>query len=203
MEVVYNGYRFVKDKKTGYYLSAKKIDGKRERLHRYVYRCEVGDILPGYDVHHVDGDKDNNGPENLRAVLRSKHKAIHAEILKHDESKLAKVRINIKKAIKAAPDWHRSQEGREWHTAHGIKSWEGREPRKYTCTECGKDFYSIKSFPKGQNTFCSNNCRAAYRRSTGKDKEHRSCIVCGADFTTNKYSKRKFCSRKCALQHEN
>lgn len=202
MEVVYNGYRFVKDKRTGYYLSTRKIGAKRERLHRYVYRCEVGDILPGYEVHHVDGNKDNNSASNLRAVLQSKHKKIHAQILKRDEGKLAKVRVNIKKAIKAAPAWHRSQEGREWHRIHGVKSWEGREPMRYICVNCGKEFYSTKTYAEGQNTFCSNNCKSAYRRASGLDREVRYCAVCGAEFTTNKYSKRRFCSKRCALRHE-
>lgn len=63
MEVIYNGYRFVKDKKTGYYLSTKKIDGKRERLHRYVYRCEVGDILPGTMFIMLTGTKITMDPK--------------------------------------------------------------------------------------------------------------------------------------------
>ena len=32
-----DGYKFRKDSKTGYYLSSKKIDGRRPRLHVYVW----------------------------------------------------------------------------------------------------------------------------------------------------------------------
>lgn len=34
---LYNGYKFRKDKRTGYYLSSRIINGKRRRLHVYIY----------------------------------------------------------------------------------------------------------------------------------------------------------------------
>jgi hypothetical protein len=43
-----------------------------EQLGRYLNRDEV--------VHHIDGDKTNNSPDNLVVMVRSKHKLTHKEI---------------------------------------------------------------------------------------------------------------------------
>lgn len=62
----------------GYWLIA--VDGKRVREHRIVAEKMLGRKLEKHEiVHHVDGDKLNNRPENLM-VLQSntEHRAIHA-----------------------------------------------------------------------------------------------------------------------------
>ena len=59
--ISYNGVDFCRDDKTGYYLNS----GIHERLHRYVWEHEAGPIPPGFEVHHIDGDKANNSLDNL------------------------------------------------------------------------------------------------------------------------------------------
>jgi len=39
-------------------------------------------LLPHEEVHHVDGDKTNNSPENLAVVSRGKHQRLHADVCK-------------------------------------------------------------------------------------------------------------------------
>ena len=45
--------------------------GKWERLARVIYQEHYGEIPPDHEVHHVDGDKFNNDPENLTAIPKS------------------------------------------------------------------------------------------------------------------------------------
>ena len=107
----------------------------------------------------------------------------------------------IEKAVPRSKAWHRSDEGREWHREHGIECFRDREPMEYVCTNCGKTFESKKRYSDGQNRFCGNNCRAAYRRKTGVDDIEIVCEVCGCVFKANKYDKRTKC-RECARKRK-
>lgn len=95
----YGGYKFRKDKKTGYYLCNKKTDiGKRERLHCYVWRTENGKPIPkGYSVHHIDENKDNNEPDNLQLLTKEEHAKIHAN--SWSEERLKKQTEILKKKL--------------------------------------------------------------------------------------------------------
>lgn len=187
-----DGYTFRRDKKTGYYLSSKLINGKRKRLHVYIWEKLNGAIPKGYEVHHKDKDKTNNEPDNLELLSKS----IHAKY--HCDTASEKLRIfrshNVQeKATPAAREWHKSKEGHEWHVQNGIRVMSNRKPIKYSCTYCGKEFESTHKYGKDQNTFCSNNCKAAYRRKSGVDNVKKQCALCGNEFIANKYSEVKYC----------
>ena len=63
-----SGYQQFKDPSTG----------RWELTHRRVAEKLVGgSILPGREVHHIDGDKTNNRPSNLTIVSKAKHRLIH------------------------------------------------------------------------------------------------------------------------------
>jgi len=63
-----SGYQQFKDPGTG----------RWELTHRRVAEKLVGgSILPGREVHHIDGDKTNNRPSNLTIVSKAKHRLIH------------------------------------------------------------------------------------------------------------------------------
>lgn len=197
----FNGYKFTKDKKTGYYLSSKKINGSRKRMHVYVWEYYNGPVPKGYHVHHIDENKEHNYIENLQLISKSKHSELHAK--ENVEDNYDKMIKNLENnAIPKATEWHKSEEGREWHKEHyeNIKE-KFHVKKEYTCLYCGKKFIT----QKGNNKFCSNNCKSAWRRKLGVDNEERICICCGQTFTTNKYSKAKTCSRKCAAvyRHKN
>ena len=67
----FNGKRYVKDLKTGYYLCHDE-SGSGTRLHRDVWEFYNCKIPNGYEVHHKDHDKSNNDIENLQ-LLEKKH----------------------------------------------------------------------------------------------------------------------------------
>ena len=197
----FNGYRFLKDARTGYYLSTKMIDGKRMRLHRYVWETFNGEVPDGYHVHHIDGNKGHNDIENLTLIKSSEHAQLHGQLLSNDPVTVKKRIDNLtNNARPKATEWHKSEVGRKWHKEH-YEEFKAALYQKVTkvCEQCGKEYEGTPG--KGQR-FCSNACKSAWRRKMGIDNEERFCEVCGKSFTANKYAKTRFCSPECARQYK-
>ena len=187
----FNGVKFTRDDKTGYYLNSTI----RKRMHRFVWEYHNGEIPEGYHVHHKDKNKANNDISNLMLMPFSAHAKLHnteTAKIRHDE-----MVVNLKEnALPKAVEWHQSEEGRQWHKEHyeGMKhKWHPEE--MMICEMCGKEYTGKVS---AENRFCSNKCRSAWRRKSGVDNEVRICVVCGSEFTTNKYTKVETCGRACA-----
>jgi hypothetical protein len=184
--IEYDGLRFCRDDKTGYYLNSTI----RKRLHRYVWEKEVGKIPYGCQIHHINGNKADNRIDNLAIMTASGHQRLHgAEIARKE-----RCRENIKqKALPAAIEWHKSEAGRAWHSEHALGK---KTPRyKKICEVCGAEYDGTK-----QQKFCSNACKSKYRRQSELDHVLRKCEFCGKEFYADKYSTIKFCSVEC--QHK-
>lgn len=185
---VYNGLKYRRDKHTGYYLNAKT----HKRLHVAVYENEVGVIPDGYHVHHIDFNKNNNEPSNLVALTNSEHETLHGQNL--TEEKRERKRENLtENARPKASEWHSSDAGREWHTKHGKEAWANRTEAEYTCDFCGAAFKTLNRYSPTQNRFCSNKCKAAFRRASGVDDVAKICERCGHEYRANKYQQTKYC----------
>ena len=194
--IEYDGKKFYEDGK-GYWLGNKiGTDGKphRVRLHIYVWEKYNGAVPEGYDVHHIDHDKTNNDIDNLVAMPKHEHRHYHSS-LRADDTRAIMNKYCRPKAI----EWHGSAEGREWHKEQYKKyfapKWE--ETVEKVCEYCGKP-YSVTVPMASRSRFCSNNCKTQYRRVSGVDNIQRKCIICGNEFTTNKYSHVKTCCKECA-----
>lgn len=205
MKITYNedrtiafcdGLKFRRDAKTGYFLCSKPtFEGKRERLHVYVWRRSNGAIPEGWHVHHKDGDKYHNDLENLMCIDGSSHLSHHQK--ERAENDRERILENLRKnAIPAASAWHKSEAGREWHRNHWGESLGAKKLETFECQFCGKTFTSYQT----RSRFCSNNCRAYSRKESGVDDENRKCVICGKEFICNKYIKKQTCSSECSLK---
>lgn len=164
------------------------------RLHNYVWEREYGKIPEGCHIHHIDENVDNNDISNLQCISRSTHLRTHAK------SRADFSRENLAKNVRPkASEWHKSSVGRAHHKLNyelfTKDKWE--KPITKTCEICGKE-YSVKYMAAHKSRFCSNNCKSKYRRMTGIDNEQRICVICGKEYTCNKYSRQIVCSKNCA-----
>lgn len=151
-----------------YYLCGNYFQKKGRRLHVAVWVSNFGDVPPKFHVHHRDGDRKNNNISNLVLLPAYIHLSLHSST---DESK-ARSRESIKKAIAAAPAWHRSNEGAEWHRENGIKCYAAREEVEKVCSHCGSVF-KTKDLAHSGNVFCHQNCKASDRRARIKASGHK------------------------------
>lgn len=188
----YNGIKFTRDEKTGYYLNSTL----RIRMHRFVWVCNNGDIPEGYDVHHKDHDKSNNDISNLELLTKKEHKQKHYEELSEEEKQWFVDNMN-NKARPAAIKWHKSDAGKAWHSKMVKQAWrDGRlgKKSKFICEVCGKEFEQIY---KPGHKFCSGACSQKWLRAH-QPIVTRNCIVCGKEYACKQNSLSKTCSKHCS-----
>lgn len=74
---VKNGYIRKSTNKKGGYFSVVLTDSNgndiHTRIHRLVAQAFIGEIPKGYQVHHIDGNKQNNRIDNLEILSPSEH----------------------------------------------------------------------------------------------------------------------------------
>ena len=61
----------------GYWIVVSRNEYHQKCFHRLVYEDFYGEIPEGYQVHHIDRDKDNNSISNLQLLSNSEHQKIH------------------------------------------------------------------------------------------------------------------------------
>lgn len=191
----FNGYKFRRDAKTGYYLSSRNTDiGRHERLHRYVWRYFNGDIPEGFHIHHIDENKYHNDIENLECIPQFNHLSLHGR--ERAEKSYDEMIENLNSTARPkASEWHGSDAGLNWHKQHYESMKEKLHvPTECVCEYCGKKYISTGN---GKNRFCSGACSSAARRRSRVDDETRTCAVCGKPYKINKYAKGKTCSGRC------
>lgn len=157
--IVVDGYNFYPTKQ-GYYAGSvgkKKI----KRLHIYIWEKYYGAVPKGYHVHHIDEDKTNNDISNLALVNAHDHVSMHSSSAERVETA---IRNMNEKARPKAIEWHKGDQGREWHKEHWKVSIapSAEQKIKKICIMCGKEYETPKMCEK-QSKFCSNRCKAAYR----------------------------------------
>lgn len=61
--------------------------------HRYIAEQTIGRYLESHEIiHHIDGNKHNNVPDNLQVVTKKEHARIHADAIK-EVARLKKILI--------------------------------------------------------------------------------------------------------------
>jgi len=109
------------------------------KTYEQFYQCS---LLPGIDIHHIDGDHSNNNPANLKAVTLEEHYEIHRSQKEYYAAYLIGRRMKIK-----PEDWE--QMAREngtksgkltYERGTGIFQWRKENPEEYLqmCSRNGK-----------------------------------------------------------------
>ena len=135
----------------------------------YVWKKHNGEVPSGLQVHHKDLDKENNEPDNLVVVPMLNHLQYHSTkdaIDNYEEKKERFIRYALPKAI----EWHKSKEGRAWHSEHGVEVSKGikeRPPKIITCEVCGKQ---RETYYQGETKYCSKKCKAKALRARFKEE---------------------------------
>jgi hypothetical protein len=193
--VMFNGIRYRRYPQAATWAQAAYFSPRRPgmgRLHQEVWRFHNGPIPDGYEIHHVD-DVGDNRIGNLRCVTRGEHKRLDIEkrggLTERQWAHLRKIQI-------LAAQRPRSDEEKELMRQRAKKLWEDPPTASYKCDQCDKEFEAVVL--GGENRFCSNKCKSAWRRDAGLDDEQRSCEWCGKTFTVNRYYKTKSCTKSCA-----
>lgn len=163
------------------------------RLHQEIWKDNYGDIPDGYVIHHIDGNPLNNNISNLKCVELKEHSKNHYDGFPEWLKSWLRNRFPI--VQEKAKNWHKSKEGRAWHSSVAKLMWKEQIYRTETCEYCGAE-YKTRSMRKNDR-FCSNSCKSAYRRKMGFDDQIYKCQYCGNKFVKNKYSEGNYCSNKC------
>ena len=194
--VEFNGvtYRLMGSGK--YYLSQSSTNEGRKGakgLHVAVWEFYSGQTVPGgYEVHHKDGNTFNNDYSNLECIPRDEHR-------RKANYQTERIKKHLDEIRPLASEWHRSEEGREWHRQHGKESMENREVLTLVCRQCGKEFTAKHKYAK----FCSHNCSVKYDYQHRRREERRICECCGKEFTaviTPRHDGARTCSRSCTMR---
>jgi hypothetical protein len=183
---IYFGKRFWKQK-DGYWVNGMPIHAQR-----WVWINHHGAIPKGMDIHHKDGNKDNNDIENLEMLSRSDHLKKHwanPELRQKRRDFLNKQRAKVHA-------WLRSPEGRRVQSEASKKAWKYRKSGVKNCLSCNKEFTTQQPWAK----YCSDACDKRWRRKQGVYNIEVTCPVCAKLFFKDKFSKRVFCSISCGAK---
>jgi hypothetical protein len=148
----YFGKRFWRNK-GGYWVNGMPIHAQR-----WVWINHFGTIPEGMDIHHRDGDKENNDISNLEMLSRSEHLKRHWQEGRFD---LNQRRIQLAEARK----WLKTPEGRIKQSQSSKEAWKNRKTTELRCHECDHPFNSTQPWAK----FCSGLCGTkTWRRNARK-----------------------------------
>lgn len=141
--VIFNDVKYYRTTK-GYWARQGKT------LQAAVWEFHHGTIPDGYEIHHVDGDRNNNAIENLQCLTIPEHHQIHAEArLKERTCSYCGKKYKAKRADGkfCTPDCRQA-----WLKARRCRR------VKRICSLCGKEFETDR---RRNARFCSQKCVVA------------------------------------------
>lgn len=183
----YFGKRFYKNSK-GYWHNPMPI-----HAHRWVWINHHGAIPEKMDIHHIDGNKDNNEIENLEMISRSDHLKRHWQEGRFDLDQR-------RKQLAEARTWLRTPEGRKTQSQNTKNSWEKRklEPPQWEiqCKGCGTNFKTRQKWAK----WCNQACFRKWKWKNKISFVDKKCWICGNVFFNHKFSRVRTCGKECGIK---
>lgn len=139
-----------------------------KKLHRDVWQAAFGPVPAGCHVHHKDGDILNNKLDNLECLPAKEHLSLPNKYAKFSD-----------KAREKAGEWHKSEEGRLWHSRHAkrTQSWTKWKRIEKTCVQCGQLFVGIERKSGNNQKYCGSACRVAFYRARVEAARKAGCVV--------------------------
>jgi hypothetical protein len=154
------------------------LNGKYALLHRALWA-----------LHHADGDPLNNDIGNLECVTVARHRRIEGDRGSFSTPKALKHLDSIRDKAAA---WHRTPEGRAWHSRNSKQAMAKRPLIDLKCQKCGEPFRSKHRIAM----YCSALCRQ--RSRPPREKTHtRTCPFCERQYTTER-PRQNYCSYSCS-----
>lgn len=188
----FNGLMYYKDKKRGYYYECTGV-------HQAVWRYYCGDIPFDFNIHHVNGNKDDNQIENLQMKSRADHAREHG---RHTPKQKFI-------CVVCGKEFEATNKGTNQTCSDSCRTKKNRKTTTHPkelriCVMCGKEFYTDKY---SDHKACSPHCGSLLARQSRREgvthqkyeepTEVRQCVICGKTFTARKRSKTRFCSQAC------
>ena len=123
-------------------------------LHRQIYIDNFGEIPKGFHIHHIDGDTENNSPDNLQALPPEVHATMYLKDMTDEELAAHKKRMSEAQLR--------------------------RKQYEYECENCRKKFLSRR---KGNVRYCSKECARERNNWWEKAIRQRvaRCEYCGGE----------------------
>lgn len=156
--VVFNGEEYRRPPSSNYYRRAG--GGKHVALHRAVWIHHHGPIPPGYDIHHRDGDTDNNDVSNLECLTDAEHARRHIKCLPPELRRCGVCGAGF--ACSRVRGGGYSDPRKRFCSIRCANA--ARRPRQCQCVQCGRAFESAGFGRYGSVVrFCSAACGNRYR----------------------------------------
>lgn len=149
----YRGKKYCKYKGERYYSRGTR------RLHEVVWEDNHGELPEGFEIHHKDFNTENNEVGNLTVLKVKQHRKLHQRNLTEEQREQRRKNLD-ENARPEAIKWHKSKEGREWHSQHAKEQYENREYLEKVCQFCGKKY---KTRHTGISKYCHPNCKQKAR----------------------------------------
>lgn len=143
--------------------SDKYLSRGGKKLHRDAWALAFGPIPDGCHIHHRDGNPRNNQLSNLECLPAREHLSKTWADTKRGSGFSDKARVR-------AAEWHKSEEGRLWHSRHAVRSkgWTKWKREQKACPHCGDKFMALVRKGNSQK-YCSESCKVAAYRARGAD----------------------------------